>query len=168
MRRTLFFSLLTVLIVSATPAQMKLPDAKDKAMDTSLVKKTPPTEKTEQTGMAEGVYHREYAGPSGEKMEMYGPDNRDYWHYGTKGMKHMWSPMGHHMFRSALLVLTCLFIFLLINILLTILVTLDMARRRQFTGLWIPVLLLMGIPGTALYALFRIGDLIAAKELKPQ
>ena len=46
----------------------------------------------------------------------------------------------------------------LVNILLTVLVSMDMAALGRFNALWIPVLLLCGIPGTALYALFRIGD----------
>lgn len=47
-----------------------------------------------------------------------------------------------------------------VNVLLTILVSIDMARLGRFNGLWIPILLLVGIPGTALYALFRIGDIM--------
>ena len=166
MHRSVFFPLLTVLIIVATPAQIKLPVVKNTVADTSIGKLTPPTENPEQAGMTEGAFHREHNGPSREKMEMCGPDGRDYWHRGPMGMEHPWSPMGHHVFRSVLFILTCMSVFFLINILLTILVWLDMARRRQFSGLWIPILLLMGIPGTALYALFRIGDMIAAKELK--
>jgi hypothetical protein len=52
----------------------------------------------------------------------------------------------------------------IINILLTIIVSLDMVRNKRFNGLWVPVLLLAGIPGTALYALFRIGDNVKVKE----
>jgi hypothetical protein len=52
-------------------------------------------------------------------------------------------------------------LILILNILLTVLVCLDMAKRAKFNGLWIPILLLCGIPGTAIYALFRIGDSIA-------
>jgi hypothetical protein len=44
------------------------------------------------------------------------------------------------------------------NILLTVIVSADMTRGRRFNGLWIPVLLIAGIPGAAIYALFRIGD----------
>ena len=54
-----------------------------------------------------------------------------------------------------------IFLILVVNILLTILVSLDMAKRAKFNGLWIPILLIVGIPGTAIYALFRIGDSIA-------
>ena len=52
----------------------------------------------------------------------------------------------------------------IVNILLTIIVSLDMARNKRFNGLWIPVLLIAGIPGSAIYALFRIGDKIQSKE----
>ena len=59
-------------------------------------------------------------------------------------------------------------IMLIINILLTSLVTMDMARNKRFNGLWIPILLVAGIPGTAIYALFRLGDIVAAQEAKPK
>jgi hypothetical protein len=55
-------------------------------------------------------------------------------------------------------------LFFVINVLLTIIVWMDMARRSRFVGLWIPVLLIAGIPGTALYALFRIGDIAVARK----
>ena len=45
-----------------------------------------------------------------------------------------------------------------VNILMTIIVSLDMAHSGRFNGLWIPVLLIVGMPGSAIYALFRIGD----------
>jgi hypothetical protein len=35
------------------------------------------------------------------------------------------------------------------------------AKGRLISGMWIPILLLAGIPGTAMYALFRIGDAVA-------
>jgi hypothetical protein len=57
-----------------------------------------------------------------------------------------------------------LLLLLVVNILLTIIVSLDMARSGRFNGLWIPVLLLAGIPGSAIYALFRIGDKIQCKQ----
>jgi hypothetical protein len=38
-----------------------------------------------------------------------------------------------------------------------------MARNGRFNGLWIPVLLIAGIPGAVIYALFRIGDKIQCK-----
>ncbi len=56
-----------------------------------------------------------------------------------------------------------LMLYAVLNILLTIIVSLDMARNNRFNGLWIPVLLLAGIPGSAIYALFRIGDKIQCK-----
>jgi|WetSurMetagenome_2_1015567.scaffolds.fasta_scaffold169278_2 hypothetical protein len=51
----------------------------------------------------------------------------------------------------------------IINILLTIIVSLDMTKNGRFNGLWIPVLLIAGIPGSIIYALFRIGDKIPCK-----
>lgn len=51
----------------------------------------------------------------------------------------------------------------LINILLTIIVSLDMTKNGRFNGLWIPVLLIAGIPGSIIYALFRIGDRLPGK-----
>jgi hypothetical protein len=50
-----------------------------------------------------------------------------------------------------------------LNILLTIIVAMDMSRIGKFNGLWIAVTLLCGVPGTALYALFRIGDAVKQK-----
>jgi hypothetical protein len=47
-----------------------------------------------------------------------------------------------------------------VNVLLTILVSMDMVRLGRFNGLWIPILLIVGIPGTIMYALFRIGDIM--------
>ena len=52
----------------------------------------------------------------------------------------------------------------IINILLTILVTQDMMKTKRFNGLWLPLLLMAGIPVTALYALFRIGDNVKLGE----
>lgn len=53
---------------------------------------------------------------------------------------------------------------LILNVLLTIIVSLDMSRGGRFNGLWIPVILLAGIPGSIIYALFRIGDKIQSKN----
>ncbi len=64
-----------------------------------------------------------------------------------------------------LMVLVLLFCAV-VNILLTILVILDMTKTKRFNGLWIPLTLLIGIPGTALYALFRIGDNVKVEEKK--
>jgi len=54
-------------------------------------------------------------------------------------------------------------LYAVLNILLTIIVSLDMARNNRFNGLWIPVLLIAGIPGSVIYALFRIGDKLPCK-----
>ena len=50
-----------------------------------------------------------------------------------------------------------------VNILLTVLVSLDMKKRNRFNGLWIPPLLLAGIPVSIIYALFRLGDMLQAQ-----
>jgi p-aminobenzoyl-glutamate transporter AbgT len=63
--------------------------------------------------------------------------------------------MGHRLIHAAILA------FLLLNILLTVLVSLDMAKRAKFNGLWIPILLIAGLPGSAVYAIFRLGDIVA-------
>jgi hypothetical protein len=83
-----------------------------------------------------------------------------------KGNRHMWGPccMHHHAFFMHALLKLLLLGFILINILLTIIVSLDMARSGRFNGLWIPVLLIAGIPGSAIYALFRIGDKLPCKS----
>jgi len=63
--------------------------------------------------------------------------------------------MGRKIFRAGILAL------LIVNILITILVGLDMAKRSRFNGLWIPILLIAGIPGSIIYSLFRLGDIVA-------
>jgi hypothetical protein len=66
------------------------------------------------------------------------------------------------------LVLKLLFLgfmlYAVINVLLTIIVSLDMARNGRFNGLWIPLLLIAGIPVSVIYALFRIGDRLPCKN----
>jgi hypothetical protein len=52
----------------------------------------------------------------------------------------------------------------IVNILLTVIVSLDMARGGRFNGLWIPVVLIAGIPGSIIYSLFRLGDKIQSKN----
>lgn len=54
--------------------------------------------------------------------------------------------------------------WLTINILLTIIITSDMKKRGCLTGVWIPLLLTVGIPTAIIYASLRIGDCI--KEQK--
>jgi len=63
----------------------------------------------------------------------------------------------HHFFILGLVLLT-------INILLTIIATLDMAKAKRFNGVWIPVVLIAGLPGAAIYALFRLGDKLQRNE----
>ena len=85
---------------------------------------------------------------------------------GGRGMPGMFAPMCRPYRRLMLLPFFFLGIMFLamavVNILLTVLVCMDMSQLGRFNGLWIPILLLFGIPGTALYALFRIGDTIKA------
>ncbi len=85
-----------------------------------------------------------------------------------KGNRHMGRPCFMHYppppFFFVHLFLLLLLIGGIVNIFLTIIVSLDMARNGRFNGLWIPVLLLIGIPGSAIYALFRIGDKIQCKQ----
>ncbi len=75
--------------------------------------------------------------------------------HGAFGMHQHMFARAHKLFHAALL---CI---LLVNILLTILVGLDMAKRGKFNGLWIPILLVAGIPGSMIYGIFRIGDVLA-------
>ena len=64
---------------------------------------------------------------------------------------------GHHFFH---LLFLGLLVMGTVNILLTIIVSMDMVRTARFNGIWVPVILLAGIPGSVIYALFRIGDAI--------
>jgi hypothetical protein len=54
--------------------------------------------------------------------------------------------------------------YMTLNILLTVLVVLDMKQRACFNGLWIPLLLIAGIPVSIIYALFRLGDCVKEKR----
>jgi hypothetical protein len=72
------------------------------------------------------------------------------------------------MFLVAKMVFSVLFLGMMLmltaNILLTILVGLDMKKRRTFNGLWIPLLLIAGIPVSIIYAIFRLGDVAGEKK----
>ena len=83
----------------------------------------------------------------------------------VKGNHQMWGSrfMHHHVFFMHAFIKVLFLGFIIINVLLTIIVSLDMARIGRFNGLWVPVILLAGIPGSAVYALFRIGDKIQCK-----
>ena len=113
---------------------------------------------------AERMRHREAEGmyPDHSDKYMYGWRNCPGMCYGMPGSGMMFHPLRNHPFLPWLCFLSFIAVFFVINVLLTIIVWIDMARRHLFIGLWIPVLLIAGIPGTALYALFRIGDLVAA------
>ncbi|MGB7567807.1 MAG: hypothetical protein WBM07_08100 [Chitinivibrionales bacterium] len=71
--------------------------------------------------------------------------------------------IGRHVHRVLFLGLLLMGI---LNVLLTIIVAVDMARIGKFNGLWVAVTLLCGVPGTAIYALFRIGDAIERVKQK--
>jgi hypothetical protein len=77
---------------------------------------------------------------------------------------------GHRfaMFLAAKMVFGMLFLgmmlILTVNILLTILLGRDMKKRGTFHGLWIPLLLIAGIPVSIVYALFRLGDVMGEKK----
>jgi hypothetical protein len=70
---------------------------------------------------------------------------------------------GRHVHR---LLFLGLLIMGILNILLTIIVAMDMSRIGKFNGIWIAVTLLCGVPGTAIYAMFRIGDAIERVKQK--
>jgi hypothetical protein len=111
------------------------------------------------------------------------PDNNEWHHRGMLEQRHGWMPGGsmyypcedmgclrHPMKRPFIFIgffmMLCLVLMAIVNILLTIIVTLDMTRTKRFNGLWIPITLIVGLPGTALYALFRIGDNLKSGEQK--
>jgi hypothetical protein len=166
MVRTVCVFLSIALLSGATSAQMRHPVVRETAMDTSMQKMNQPAEKSEQSAMMEREHHRDLQCMAGNKMEKCEPGDRGDWHNGPMAASMMFHPMRHPRLFPALCFMICALALLLINIILTILVSLDMANRHQFNGLWVPVLLLMGLPGTGLYALFRIGDNILAKAQK--
>lgn len=55
-------------------------------------------------------------------------------------------------------------VVIFMNLMLTILVCQDMSRRGKFNGLWIPMLLVAGVPTAVIYGIFRIGDNLAEKK----
>jgi hypothetical protein len=59
-----------------------------------------------------------------------------------------------------------LLLLAVLNILLTILVILDMTKLGRFKGLWVPLVLIAGLPATGVYALFRIGDELRSEANK--
>ena len=98
--------------------------------------------------------------PGCSEPEFAGMEKKNCPMWGSRFMHHHACCMhAVHAFLSVLLLG-----FLLINVLLTIIVSLDMARSGRFNGLWIPVVLLAGIPASMIYALFRIGDRIPCKS----
>jgi hypothetical protein len=74
----------------------------------------------------------------------------------------MGSFLARHPMRCRICFVALLLLVACVNILLTIIVCLDMAKMSAFNAIWIPITLIIGIPGTMLYALFRIGDMVKA------
>jgi len=153
-----------VLLVSLAPAQVKLPAA---------------TESHKQDTVQQMQERNALSMSSHEKRFFNGPG----FHFGQR----MMSPgscgpgcaemrgenrfqngphfMNQHRHFRMLRLFKLLFLGMaVLNILLAIIVSLDMARAGRFNGLWIPVVLIAGIPGSIIYALFRIGDRIQAKN----
>jgi hypothetical protein len=92
-------------------------------------------------------------------------DNKPDQNKGNGGADFLLPPPGHHppfLFHYSFIVLGL--VLLTINVLLTIIATLDMIKSKRFNGVWIPVVLIAGLPGAAIYALFRIGDIQQYKE----
>jgi Flp pilus assembly protein TadB len=140
------------------------------ATDTVTEKMNPINEKIEKAEQSDlrNEYGQDMKSAPWEKMKAHEHDQDKWgdWHHGPIDRHGTCHPFRRLFLIPAMVGLICLFIMIVVNVLLTVLVSLDMARRQQFNGLWIPILLLAGIPGTGLYALFRIGDIIKAKEQK--
>ena len=60
----------------------------------------------------------------------------------------------------------CLILCAVVHLLLTVWVYQDMRDRDASNGLWLAIVLLTGLLGTAVYALVRIGDINAAPQVK--
>jgi hypothetical protein len=155
--------LLSIGILSAweVSAQVRHPVSMQTAVDSSAQKAAAERELKEEHGVADKE-HWEAKGSSCEATGYSGAD----WRHSPMAAGMMFHGMKHSRLIPALFILACMTAMLLVNIVLTILVSLDMAQRHAFVGLWVPVLLLVGVPGTALYALFRIGDLIRSASEK--
>jgi hypothetical protein len=82
-----------------------------------------------------------------------------------KGMRnHDNPPLSHGIpFLPGLFLPILLSVIFIVNILLTVIITLDMAKKELFNGIWIPLVLLAGLPGAVVYALFRLGDRISLR-----
>ena len=169
MKKVMNVLLATLFVTAAVSARMLHPVALEAVMDTSMNPAAPAAERSGQFGTMERHHPHSFTDAPREESGKYGPCG-NYHRYNEPtcpGMMfhHAWRPWRRPLM-TAWFFASWFFIWIAINILLTVLVWLDMMRRNQFNGLWIPVLLLMGIPGTGLYALFRIGDAIMAKERK--
>ena len=117
-----------------------------------------------QSGMHENESEFE-AHHKGMREQRHGwmPGGFMYYPCEDMGMRH---PMKRPFIFFGFLMMVCMVAMAIVNILLTIIIILDMARSKRFNGLWIPITLIVGLPGTALYALFRIGDNVKSGEQK--
>lgn len=155
-------SMILVFIVGAglamASAQPNAPVCAGKAPDSMQAGKMCPG----MVGKGFGIHQGPWAGmrqdgpaaccPGFNPMFQNGPGWRSHGPFGMRP---------HHMFMARKMFKAAILGMVLVNVLLTILVGLDMAKRSRFNGLWIAILLIAGIPGSAVYALFRIGDSIA-------
>ena len=167
LKNVCLFLTLGLLFVFTATAQVGPPIFLAVAIDTLSQKVNQigeKTEKTERPEMKRKENWRDLRGAPWEKMKDREHEDWNEWRHGPKNEGFLFHPLGRFFLIPAMFGVACLFILIVVNILLTVLVSIDMIHRRQFNGLWIPVLLLMGVPGTGLYALFRIGDNIKAKE----
>lgn len=156
--------LVTVFITNSASAQMLHPVVIESFMDTSARPAASPAGRSAQFGTGKRDRLRSFTGVPGEKYGKDGPCGYHNKYDRAICPWMMFHPAWRHPLITALFIASCLFVWLTVNILFTVLVWRDMMRRGQFNGLWIPVLLLVGIPGTALYALFRIGDAVEVRE----
>jgi hypothetical protein len=166
-RRFLITAAMGFLFAFQAAAQETYPIVWAMAIDTISEKINPinkKIERAEKSDMGNKDNWQDMKRAPWEKMKAPQYNEWDEWRRGPSSQYWMFHPFRRFFLIPAIFGLTCLLVVFVVNILLTILVSFDMARKQQFNGLWIPVLLLAGIPGTCLYALFRIGDNIKAKE----
>ena len=171
--KTMVAALSVLLFTNLALAQNRPPAPSGGPQDTILQKKNASDREAgpmcpHQKGFNSHEWGHKF-GPDARGPEMMSPDrNGPDWRNARfdKTEKRYCYPGKHpppppFFFAHAILFL--LLVGCIVNLLLTVIVSLDMARNGRFNGLWIPVLLLVGIPGAAIYALFRIGDKMQCK-----
>jgi hypothetical protein len=174
MRFSMLAPMIVVLVgIGVASAEVKTPGPEMKGQDSAMgakcamAQKACPKMAEKNCGMEKGQMGEREEHENGQwgdreegEREFAGccPMNRPDHRWGVRAMAGMHTGP---MFMVRKLVHLAFLVLLILNVLLTILVSLDMAKRAKFNGLWIPILLICGIPGTAIYALFRIGDNIA-------